>query len=111
MNGCFTVKLFSHTRSAGVAPEVYLRITLYSSDKARKGGIHPGFETKGSCNHKSKTGESVAPSKGLMPSKILQKTEKKLLSHSVNQALVANEHLSSRTSFQLKHEFLDTSDS
>ena len=36
-------------------------------------GIHPGFETEGRHDQKSKTGVSVAPWKGLMSSKILFK--------------------------------------
>ena len=39
-------------------------------DKARKRGIHPGFETQGRRNQKSKTGVLVAPQKGLVSSKI-----------------------------------------
>ena len=33
-------------------------------------GIHPGFETQGRCQQKSKTGVSVAPQKDLSPPKI-----------------------------------------
>ena len=57
---------------AGVTPEVNLRIT-----QARKHakGIHPGFKTLGKHHQKSKTGVSVAPQKGLMPSKIYKKTK------------------------------------
>ena len=36
-------------------------------------GIHPGFKTQGRRHQKSKTGESVAPRKGFMSSKILRK--------------------------------------
>ena len=41
-------------QSAGVAPEVNLRITQESTQ-----GIHPGFETQGRRHQKSKTGVSV----------------------------------------------------
>ena len=52
-------------QSAGVTPEVNLRIT-----QARKLArvIHPSFETQGRRHQKSKTGISVAPRKGLMSS-------------------------------------------
>ena len=56
-------------RSAGVAPEMNLRNSLHAGDKARKRGIHPGFETQGRRYQKSKTGVSVAPQKGLVSSK------------------------------------------
>ena len=42
---------------------------LRAREKARKRGIHPGFETQGRCHQKSRTGVSVAPRKGLMSSK------------------------------------------
>ena len=57
--------ILTSTQSAGVTPEVNLRIT-----QARK---HPGFETQGRCHHKFKTGVSVAPRKGLMSSKLKKK--------------------------------------
>ena len=56
-------------QSAGVAPERNLRNSWHAGDKARKRGIHPGFETQGRRHQKSKTGVSVAPGKGLMFSK------------------------------------------
>ena len=53
--------------------DVNLRNSLYAGRKARKRGIHPGFETQGRRYQKSKTGVSVAPQKGLMSSKIKKK--------------------------------------
>ena len=47
-------------RSAGVTSEVNLRNSLYTSDKARKQGLRPGFETQGRCHQKSKTGPGVS---------------------------------------------------
>ena len=61
--------MLNSIQSAGVAPEVNLSNLLHAGDKARKGGIHPGFETQGRHHQKSKTGVSVAPRKGLMSSK------------------------------------------
>ena len=54
-------------QSAGVTPEVNLRITQAKKHAKR---IHPGFEAQGRCHQKSKTGVSVVPQKGLMSSKI-----------------------------------------
>ena len=62
--------MLTSIQSAGVAPEVNLRNSLHIGDKARKRGIHPGFETQGRHCQKSKTEVSVAPRKGLMSSKI-----------------------------------------
>ena len=56
-------------RSASVTPEVNLRNSLHAGDKASKRGIHPDFETQGRRHHKSKTGVSAAPQKGLVSSK------------------------------------------
>ena len=42
-------------QSAGVAPEVNLRNSLHTGDKACKRGIHPDFETQGRHCQKSKT--------------------------------------------------------
>ena len=64
-------------RSAGVTPEVNLRNSLHTGDKAHKQWIHPGFETQGRHHQKSKTGVSVAPQKGLMSSKRFLKKKKK----------------------------------
>ena len=61
--------MLTSIQSAGVAPEVNLRNSLHTGDKARKRGIHPGFETQGRRHQKSKTGVSVAPRKGLTSSK------------------------------------------
>ena len=49
---------------------VNLRNPLLAGDKGHKWEIDPGFETQGRRHQKSKTGISVAPQKGLMPSKI-----------------------------------------
>ena len=48
-------------QSAGVTPDVNLRITQAK-------GIHPGFETQGRRQLKSKTGVPVASQKGLISS-------------------------------------------
>ena len=47
-------------------PEVNLRITQV---RKHAKGLHSGFESKGRCHQKSKTGVSVAPQTGLMSSK------------------------------------------
>ena len=60
-------------QSAGVAPKVNLRNSWHTGNKACKQGIHPGFETQERSHQKSKTGVSVAPQKGLMCSKNLEK--------------------------------------
>ena len=54
------VAMLTFIQSAGVTPEVNLRIT--QSRKHAK-GIHPGFETQGRCDQKYITGVSVAPTK------------------------------------------------
>ena len=56
-------------RSAGVEPEVNLRHPLCTGEKARKQGVHPGFETQGRNHQNSKTGVSAVPQKGLVSSK------------------------------------------
>ena len=66
------VAMLATKRSAGVAPEVNLRISLCAGDKAHKRN-HTGFETQGICHEKSKIGVSVAPQKGLMSSKKILK--------------------------------------
>ena len=53
-------------RSAGVTPGVDLRNLLYAGDEAC---IHSGFVCQGRHHQKSKTGVSLAPQNGLMPSK------------------------------------------
>ena len=63
-------------RSAGVTPDVNLRehiscIPLPSVNKA----AHSGIETQRGCHHKSKTGVSVAPQKGLKSSKNFKKRQ------------------------------------
>ena len=55
-------------RSAGVAPDINLRVPLQTGDGTSK-GIHLGFKAQGRCHQKSKTGASVFPQKGLMSSK------------------------------------------
>ena len=65
-------------QSAGVTPEVNLRNSLHAGDKARKWGIHSGFETQGRHHQNSKTGVSVAPWKGLMSSKIFKKRKRRI---------------------------------
>ena len=55
--------MLTSIQSAGVAPEVNLRITQVRKHM----GIHLGFETR--HHQKSKTVVSVAPRKGLMSSK------------------------------------------
>ena len=39
---------------------------LSTNEKARKWGIHPGFETQDRCHQKSKVGVTVAPQKRLV---------------------------------------------
>ena len=57
--------MMTSKQSAGVAPEVNLRITQV---KMHKKGIHYGFKTQGTHHQKSKTRVSVAPQKGLTSS-------------------------------------------
>ena len=57
-------------KSADVAQEVNLRNSLHSGEEEYKWGIHLGFETRSGHHQKFKTGASVTPQKGLMPSKI-----------------------------------------
>ena len=51
-----------------------LRNSWHAGNKARKRGIHPGFETQGRRHQKSKTGVSVAQQKGLMSFKNFKKS-------------------------------------
>ena len=60
-------------QSAGVAPEVNLRNPLCAGEKARKRGIHPGFETQGRRQQKSKTGYQWSHKRDLCPPKFLKK--------------------------------------
>ena len=53
--------MLTSKQSAGVAPELNLRITQV---RKHAKGIHPGFETQGRHYQKSKTGVSVAQRKG-----------------------------------------------
>ena len=62
--------MLTSVQSAGVKPEVNLRMTQVTKHVK---GIHPGFETQGRRQQKSKTGVSVAPQKELMSSKIKKK--------------------------------------
>ena len=59
---------------------------IITGDKARKRGIHPGFETQGRRHKKSKTGVSVAPQKGLMSSKNFFKKEDKIITKIIGQS-------------------------
>ena len=61
-------------RSAGVTPEVNLRIPLHAGDGAYMHGDPPWLETQGRRHQKSKTGITVAPQKG--PLKLKNKQEK-----------------------------------
>ena len=61
--------MLTSIQSAGVAPEVHLRITQARNHP----GIHPDFETQGRHHQKSKTGMSVVPRKGIVSSKIQYK--------------------------------------
>ena len=65
--------------SAGVAPEVNLRDP--AGNKAHRQEIYAGFETQSRHHHKCKTGVSVGPQKGLMPSKKSLKTKRKIRRH------------------------------
>ena len=56
-------------RSAGVAPEVNLRIHCAKTMKYENEGIHPGFESQSRCHQQFKPGVSVVAQKGLRPSK------------------------------------------
>ena len=58
-------------RSAGVVPEVNLRIPLNAGYKACKQGINPGFETRGIYHKKSKQGFQCTRQIRPMFSKIL----------------------------------------
>ena len=64
--------IFNSDKISSVIQEVNLRILLHAGNEAHKQGDHPGFETKGRHHYKSTTGESVAPQKALMSSKILR---------------------------------------
>ena len=51
----------------GVAPEVNLRNSLHAGDKARKRGIHSGFETQGDVTRSPKQGYQWPHGKDLCP--------------------------------------------
>ena len=68
--------MVASVQSAGVTPEVNLRIT--TGEKACKQGFHPSFETQGRHHQKSKTG--VCPlKKHLRPPKRIKKEQKNLV--------------------------------
>ena len=48
-------------RWAGVTPEVNRRNPLHAGEETGKQGIHPDFETEGSCHQKSKNRDISAP--------------------------------------------------
>ena len=79
--------MLTSIQSAGVAPEVNLRNSLHTGDKACKSGIHSGFKTQGRHHQNSKTGVSVATQKGLMSSKKFLK-KKKLKASTSSQSIV-----------------------
>ena len=60
--------MLTSIQSAGIAPEMNLRISVQTRNHASK-KIHTGFETQDWHHQKSKTGISVTLLKGLMSSK------------------------------------------
>ena len=71
INGSGLAAILVAKRSAGVTPELNLRNLLNTGDEAFK-EINPGIKTQGRRHQRSKTGLSVAPSKGLKSSIFLQ---------------------------------------
>ena len=67
INGSGLAAILVAKRSAGVTPELNLRNLLNTGDEAFK-EINPGIKTQGRRHQRSKTGLSVAPSKGLKSS-------------------------------------------
>ena len=64
-------------RSAGVALGVNLSNRLHAGDESSETkAAHSGFETHRRRHQKSKTGESMAPYKGLMSSRKILKKKK-----------------------------------
>ena len=66
--------ILTSIQSAGIAPEVNLRITQM---RKHTKGIHSGFETEDRCHQKSKTGVSVTPQKGTYVLQNFKKKKKK----------------------------------
>ena len=62
--------MLTSIQSAGGTPEVNLRNSWHTSDKAGKQGIHPDFETQGRRHQKSKTGTEEEDSTKLEVQKI-----------------------------------------
>ena len=62
--------MLTSIQSAGVAPEVNLRITQVRKQAKE---IHPGLETKGRCHQKSKTGYQWPHEKDLCPPNFFKK--------------------------------------
>ena len=63
--------MLTSIQSAGVAPEVNLKITQVTKQAK---GIHPGFETQGRCHHKQGVNRGISgTTKGLKSSKNLKK--------------------------------------
>ena len=58
MRADMSAGMWTSIQSAGVTPEVNLRITQV---RKHTKGINPGLESQGRCHPKSKTGVSVAP--------------------------------------------------
>ena len=58
--------------SAGFVQGTYLGNPLHTGDEACEQKIHPGFETQGRRQQKSKTGISVAPQKDWYPPNIFK---------------------------------------
>ena len=59
--------MLTSIQSAGVTPEVNPRNSLHAGDKARKQGIHPGFETQG---RRPKQGYQWPPPKNFKKKKL-----------------------------------------
>ena len=59
----YSTVMLTAVQSAGVTPEVNLRIPLHTDEKACKQWIQPGFETQVRHHQESKRGVSVAPKK------------------------------------------------
>ena len=88
--------MLTFIQSAGVTPEVNLRITQVR--KCTK-GIHPGFETQGRHHQKSKTEESVAPQKDLCSPKISKKNN--CLTHRQRDIYPDSRHVHSEANIQI----------
>ena len=78
--------MLTSIQSAGVTPEVN---SLHAGDKARKRGIHPGFETQGRRHQKSNTGVQWPPKKDLCPLKIYNDRQTNITSHIKDFNLIA----------------------